>query len=802
MNMDTLMTRLAADNERMAVPDGVVVKCRAHADSKPSLVLIHHENGKVGVTCRAGCTARAVVEASGLSMADLFNVSPGEGGYTAAAEKPAPVGVAQVAALRVWLDGLADLDATSAAEKYAERRFGLSVDQFARLGLAGYGVRGGQPEFISDTFARYPRMVVPFADFRGVCRGAQGRDLSGRCPARWVSLENDGGTWSKYAYLQAGSGFDTVLVCEGPGDALTAVGAGYDAVAVRGAGLAKNAELLAELVTGLRGRDVVIAGDRDRSGRAFTEALSAALVTDGGTAVRVLEIPYEGWDLTDWREDDPASFVSALHRAVRSAAEVEHQRNSAGDMESWTGAVAVDSGAGQEAARMLDKLIDQYGDSDAMNAHALVAWTSGRIKFAPGLGFYVWTGRVWKQSRVKVRQEIHRMGAALMVAGKPDKAKPFTMTTRIDNLLTELESVPNVHVSADEFDARPDLLSFENGTVDLRTGQLREHRKEDMLTVCLPVRYDPLAKAPRWEAFLREIFPAFPELVPYMQRMCGYGITGHTSEQCFMVAWGKGANGKSVLLDTLTEVFGQITKTTPFATFEEKGSGGIPNDIAALRGARLVMASEGEAGKAMSEAVLKRVTGKDKITARFLRQEFFTFAPTFLIMLATNHRPNFRGQDEGLWRRVKMVPFQRYFAPHERDYGLADRLLAEADGIVAWTVRGAVEWFRGGLQDPECVKDATANYRETSDQLWGFFPGVLERGSDGDTVPGTDAFNHYRDWCEAENLPAKEQWTRKAFYAAMEERGVPRKRAKAGMVLVGVRVAGPSPDGPGIFGGD
>jgi putative DNA primase/helicase len=213
------------------------------------------------------------------------------------------------------------------------------------------------------------------------------------------------------------------------------------------------------------------------------------------------------------------------------------------------------------------------------------------------------------------------------------------------------------------------------------------------------------------------------------------------------------------------------------------------------------MASEGESGKPMSEGILKRVTGKDMISARFLRQEFFEFKPSFLLMLATNHKPKFKGQDEGLWRRVKMIPFKRYFAPDERDHTLDAKLLAEAEGIAAWAVRGAVEWFAEGLQDPTVIKNAVKEYRETSDALAGFFPGVLVPCEDNCQTNGNEAFTVYLDWCEAENLPNRERWTRTTFYSAMEERGVTRKKTSKGIALVGCRLASISPAavGPGIF---
>jgi putative DNA primase/helicase len=812
VQFNDLLGRFAEVTEQ--ADGGFLAVCPAHGDSRPSLRIWVGDDRKVRITCRAGCMPSDVVTSAGLTWLDMFDVE-GEA-QTVRAERPELVGPKHLAALAMYADDARDRltendEWSSVAGRYLYERFGMEVSTAYGLGV-GVDDTTVNPMWsaLSPAYKRFARLTVPLLDFAGNPRGLQGRDLTGECPGRWLSLANpDGFRWAPYGVFKGDGGYGVTLVTEGPGDGLTAVAVGYDVVMVRGASLVGSPETLAEIAAGVRGTQVIACGDNDKAGQDFNRKLAEGL-KPFGIEVYALRIPATGAksDLTDWRAQvEPGVFPGELHRAVKAArpvAKPEDARRAAvtEELAEATGADVVSSDQGAEAGRILASLIERYGESDAMNAHALVAWTDGRIKYAPGLGFYVWNGRVWERSEVKVRQEIHRMGAALVLAGKLAESKGFTMTTRIDALMTELRSVPSVFVTPQDFDARPDLLSFRNGTVELRTSTLREHRKEDMLTYSLAVGYDPAAKCPRWESFLTEIFPDDSDLVPYMQRLIGYGVTGYTDEQCFAVLWGKGANGKSVLTDTVDSVFGTITKTTPFATFEEKASGGIPNDIASLRGARLVMASEGEAGKPMSEAVLKRVTGKDMVSARFLRQEFFEFKPSFLLMLATNHKPKFKGQDDGLWRRVKMIPFKRFFAPHEREYDLDKKLLAEAQGIAAWAVRGARVWFESGLKDPASITKATQEYKETSDALAGFFPGVLV-ANDAGRLDGAEAYNDYKDWCEAEGLPQREIWTRRAFYSAMEERGIQRVRSSKGMVLVGVGHAHSEPkSGPGIFAAD
>lgn len=793
-------------------PAGYLVPCPAHDDAHPSLLLTLKEDGKLLVHCRAGCERSTVLAALGMEERDLFGWRPGDGVRVAGASPVSPVGPAEIAGLRVWLDAcaarwelLSHSELAAAAGRYIDRRFGMDAETARRLGIGLSPTDADHlPHFpyVTRKFRQFPRIVVPFYGFDGVARGAQGRDISGECSARWVSLANPCGmTWAKYGVLHGSGEFDTIVITEGPSDGLTLAALGYGVVMVRGAAIASNSALAAEIAEGVKGRRVVIAGDHDAAGESFVRRLGDALREHGAVAHR-LALPSSVEDVTDWRERHPESFAEEVGEAIQAAAPIEPPRNAVAAIQ---GRVIdrdemdmVTTEDGERAAKILREYTDRFGPTDVMRAHALVAFAEGRIRYATGLGYYVWSGRHWEPSEVRVKQWVHRMAAALMLAGRTDEARPFGTARLIEAMMRELKAVPGIAVRAVDFDTNPHLLSFRNGTVDLRTGNMREHRPEDMITRYVDADYDPSAECPRWQRFLREIFPDRPELAEYMQRLVGYGITGETSEQCFVVLWGTGANGKSVLTDVLTHTFREISATTPFATFEEK-QGGIPNDLAALRGARLVFASEGESGKPMAEAVLKRVTGSDEISARFLRREFFTFKPAFLLFLATNHKPRFRGQDEGLWRRVKLLQFSRYFAPDERDHKLSLTLKREVPGIVAWAVRGAMEWYSRGLQDPDAIRDATREYRETSDPLAGFLPDVLEiTGSPTDSVVGTDAFNAYMDWVEAENLPPKERWTRRKLFAELEMRGAARKKTAKGIVLYGVRIpANTSPNGSG-----
>lgn len=783
----TLAELIARLDDVETTPDGYLVHCPAHNDSKQSLRLTVSDQGKVLLRCRAGCETKDVVAALGITMRDLATMTAGDVDFTArATSQDVPASPADVAALAVKLDRYAEAlrespIAFETAVQYATQRFGVTGDDFERLGL-GY----------ADDLGGGPRLVVPFRDLDGVARGFQARALDKDAAVRWLGPKSpDGASWAKVGYFPGSAGFDEVLITEGPGDALTAASAlGFDTIGIRGAGLVSNPAVVDEVVRMLNGRAAVIAGDGDPAGRRFSATLAEALSAHD-LQVKALDLP-DGMDLSDWRAANPRRFYP---EAIRAIAEAEPIKSRSAALLAW------------------DE--DRYSLSDLGGARYLrdyVESIGSGVRYTEEVGFFLLEDGVWrKDERQGVRT--HAQAVADLVrdlartasieatrdgaseadkkrAGRLNRYATHVQTSRgIDAMLRELQAVHGVPASVGDFDQHPDLLAARNGVIDLRTGELRPHDPALLLTRRIDFDYDPNASAPRWEAFLEEVFPAYPDLPAYMRRLVGYGITGHTTEQCFAVLWGTGANGKSVYTDTLTEVFRELTSTTPFSTFEDRASGGIPNDLAALKGARLVMASEGEQGRPMAESVLKRVTGRDLIAARFMRKEFFEFRPQFLLNLATNFKPSFKGQDEGLWRRVKLIPWERYFAPEERDHRLGDKLLAEREGILTWAVMGAKEWYRTGLNDPEVIKHSTKEYRETSNVLDGFLPGKYEFG-EGKAIQGELLFHDFQEWADEGNYIDLKRWSRRAFFGALEERGLSKKRGTGGKtVFHGIRRA-------------
>ncbi len=775
--------------------DGYLALCPAHRDRTPSLKLTLKDDGKLLLVCRAGCEKASLLDEARLREADLFDVVNDMGATTVSAKPAESVGVAEIAGLRAFVDetssALNDPEA-EAARAYLFDRFGITADAAGDLDV-GYCAPGARSQpWLSRSFTRYPRITVPLVGFDGVVRGLQGRDISKKCPARWMSLTNvEGRTWSKYGVLRAGTGYDTILITEGPGDGLTSVGVGYDALVIRGAALASNAALLAELVKHLAGRDVVLAFDPDSAGERGTRALAKALVESDGTIVRRLAFPNPGEDLTAWRERAPDAFPAELHRAVRAAAVVELEAPVSAPAPSTDVDTQDTDTALQAMSASAREMFDSTDVGLAVRLRDYMRRNGGGVRYARGLGFLVWDGTIWTPAPHAVREALHRMGAEMIAEGSDFERKlalKALTNKHIDGILKELPSVPGVPASADEFDARPELLSVANGTVDLRTGRIHPHTPVDMITKRLDVAYHPDARAPRWEQFLTEIFPHHPELPGYMRRLVGYGITGSTCEQCFAFLHGGGANGKSAFLDATLYVFRGITKSTEFSTFEQRTAVGQASpELASLRGARLVTASETEKYSRLAEALVKQLTGGDPVTARFLNQNPFTYVPSFLLLVAGNYKPAILSQDLGIWRRVKLVPFEATFRGSKADPSLPAKLRDEAEGILAWAVRGAMEWYAHGLQEPASVQAATQDYRESEDRLEEFLVARCVK-EEGARVAPMAIRRAYAEWAQDAGLSRKEVLSGWALGVELESRGFPKAKKGGRWGFEGLRL--------------
>lgn len=778
MLLSEFIARVGADTET----DGWVAFCPAHTDEHTrSLRIAVAPEGAVLLKCRAGCRTADVLAKLGMSFRDLTTMQA-DVTERVARSGSKPASPANVARLRVQLDDYLE-HVTPDTIAYAARRFGLTQEDCERLEIgSAFDLGGGE------------RMVVPFMDAAGVARGFQARAINPDAHVRWTGPANpDGEAWAKIGYLRGESDWAEVLVTEGPGDGLTAVGMGYSAVLIRGAGLAANADVVREVADLIGNRVAVLAGDGDDAGRKFNDDLATGLAAHG-VAVKALQVPAD-FDLSKWRE---RQGTEPIYEAVQTAplvydpADTMRDRDldrypltnlgdarflrdfiiaqGSGVRHTESGFVLLDAGVWVKDRRdMVRTYAQRAADRTARIADRIIERLGLEKRQAEAAG----TQQVAKAKGAEIRRWAEHVARSQSTLG-------------INSAIRELQALPEVSASVEEFDQHPDLLAVRNGVVDLRTGELKPHNARLLLTKRVDINHNADATAPRWERFLEEIFPNHPELVPYMQRLIGYGITGRTDEQCLALLVGKGANGKSVLTDTLAALFDEVTVTTPFSTFESKPAGGIPSDIAALAGARLVMASEGEANATMAEATLKRVTGKDRITARFLRQDFFTFTPSFLLLLASNHDPVLKSQDFGLWRRIKRVPFERTFTRDEQDVTLPDKLRREAEGILAWAVRGAVEWYAHGLQEPEVVKASTATFKLQSDPLAEFLSTefTITRDPD-DEITAKTVWQAYREYAVEAGEQVFKQ--RRTFMSALGERGVPRVVKHKQDVLVGLR---------------
>ncbi len=473
----------------------------------------------------------------------------------------------------------------------------------------------------------------------------------------------------------------------------------------------------------LAGKTVLIWPDRDKPGWEYAMSAAQAVLTAGAASCDVLLLPDDkpdGWDAADAIGegfDIQGFIVSGPRMCIKPL-------NTARTQEATVWATD-------------DALTLAFTSRYADDWRYCAAWGK----------WLVWTGSRWQPDETLLSHHLIRSicrEAALKVDSHRLAAKLLTSGTvgGVDRLA---RSDRRHSSTSDEWDSDLFALNAPGGVVDLKTGRKRVHDRADRMTKITTAT--PGGDCPTWKQFLSEVTGGDQQMQSYLQRMVGYALTGSTQEHALFFLYGTGANGKSVFVNVLTTILGDYAANAPMDTFMETRTDRHPTDMAGLRGARFVAAIETEQGKRWAESKLKNLTGGDKVSARFMRQDFFEYLPQFKLVIAGNHKPSIRNVDEAMKRRLHLIPFTVTVPPEKRDGQLTERLLAERDGILAWAVDGCLAWQRDGLRPPACVVSATEEYFEAEDALGQW---IEERCllSKSHREGVSELFTDWREWAE------------------------------------------------------
>lgn len=381
------------------------------------------------------------------------------------------------------------------------------------------------------------------------------------------------------------------------------------------------------------------------------------------------------------------------------------------------------------------------------------------VRFCVGESrWYLWDGQRWAPDQLNralhLTEEIIKdmyQDAAGLRDNDRDALEGWARTSqalaRRRAMLEIASAQPGIAIAPDDLDRDPLLLVLRNGTLDLRTGQLRESRPEDLCTRRADVEHDPAAEAPLWAEHLELVTRGDAGLAAWLRRAVGYTLTGLTGEHKVFFLQGDGHNGKSTFVDVISRLLGDYSTKADESLLT--GTGQHPTQLADLRGVRLVVVDETERDKKLAEARIKMMTGRE-IKARFMRQDFFRYTPRFTVWIAGNHRPEVTGSDEGIWRRLQLVPFTATLSPDRKILDYDEVLLREAPGILNWALAGLRDWQElGALGTPEVVARATAEYRDEEDSIGRWLAEVAELGAVDSHAENGQLYESYRWWCLA-----------------------------------------------------
>lgn len=428
---------------------------------------------------------------------------------------------------------------------------------------------------------------------------------------------------------------------------------------------------------------------------------------------------------------------------------------------------------------------EAYEHTGVGNAKRFVSMFGHDVKFCGVTKrWFVWDTNRWACDQLRA-EAMAQLSAEEITDAKHRKS---TCTKRgVEEILYLARSDTNMSVKPTDFDADPMLFNCQSGIIDLRTGRQHPHSRSQLLSRISPVRLTTGGSCPIWQRFLSTVFVGDEQLIAYIQRVCGYLLTGHVTEQCLFFMYGDGCNGKSVFASALQHILGDYARKVPAQILSRSdrvaGEGPSPF-LSTLIGARLATSSELEEGQKFAEARIKDMTGGDRLTSRGLRQDPVEFDPMFKLLLYGNHKPDISGVDHGIWRRIHMVPFMVTIPECERDPKLLDKIKAESGAILDWMVRGCIDWQRQGLSPPDAVTHATSAYRSESDTV-GRFIEECSTIADGVFVKKGDLHEAYEAWCARSG---EEPLKKNQFGTRVKRSGIQQKKTHQGWLWVGLEL--------------
>jgi putative DNA primase/helicase len=596
---------------------------------------------------------------------------------------------------------------------------------------------------------------------------------------------------------------ETVWIVEGEKDVHSLEALGLLATCNPGGAACPWSRLDPSSLTVFRGREVRIIPDNDDTGRRHAEEVARS-VTGHGAVARIVSLPglSTKGDATDWIE---AGGTRERLEALADHAEIWQETTTASNVLAFPG------GRGERLSReLLYTLLTEAG-----NGERIATTGRGRIAWIQEVeAWYGWNGKQWERTpftaeriaRDEIPQQWAEWALELTKAGDADIAdkvwKWHRTSRQRSTVLNSLASARGDLVEAlDSFDRHPAEINAANGIIDLTTGELLPHDPTRRHTKMIPVAYDPDATCPRWLEALGQIFKGRSHLIRYFQTYAGYSLTGDTRAQTYLVLHGSGSNGKGMIVEVLSRIFDAYAYAMPseslMATRNPTKENATPSQ-AKLFGKRLAVASEVPDGARFDDALIKRLTGEDTITARDVFKSLTSFSPTHKLWIACNDLPKFRGSDEAMSRRIRLLPFEAKFKAnpsgpdeYQRDDGLKAYLLNhELPGILAWLVTGACRFYANptALEAPAEVAAASRSYALANDPLGQFLDECCDQGEglEMSLQALTDAFNK---WTKAEDENAK-PWSNKRLWAAIQTnrnvKHVEKVKRKTGAILLGV----------------